>query len=90
MCDLFDFVNEEGSLDKLDIPVSRVPVNMRIRDDEACSSFFVLQQTNNGNVVFAQYAIEHVICLLEVLSLHRNGTEFDELLLHQLVSMKLW
>jgi hypothetical protein len=88
MCDLLNLVDEQSGLDELDIPVRRIPVNVCVRNYKTSARFFVLHETNDGNVVLAQHAIEHVVCLLEVLSLHRNGTEFNELLLHQLVSVQ--
>ena len=60
-------------------------MDVGVGDDEPGPRLLVLHQADDSNIVLAEYAVEHVVCLLEVLPLHGHRTEFDELLFDQLV-----
>jgi hypothetical protein len=83
-----DLVDQKRDLYELDIAIRWVPVNVRVDDDEPRFRLLILHQTHDCNMVFAKYAIEHVVRLFEVLPLHGHGAELNELLLDELVSDK--
>jgi len=53
-------------------------VQMCVGEDESCAGVDVLEEGDDGNVVLAQNTVEHVVCLLEILTLHGDSAELDE------------
>ena len=59
---------------------------MRVDDNNSCTALLVLEQTDDGNVIFDENTVEHIVGLLEVRSLHGCRAEFHEMVLDQRVS----
>ena len=53
-------------------------MQMCVGEDESCAGVDVLEEGDDGNVVLAQNTVEHVVCLLEILTLHGDSAELDE------------
>jgi hypothetical protein len=58
---------------------------MHIGDNEARPGFLILEEADDRNVVLCQNAVKHMICLLEIRTLHCKGVELDKVLLDQSV-----
>ena len=56
---------------------------MRVGDDKASARLFILEETEDGDMILREDAIEHMVCLLEIGTLHCEGIELDEMLLDQ-------
>lgn len=85
VCDLLHLVYQQRDLHQFDVLVRWIPVQMCVGEDESCAGVDVLEEGDNGDVVLAQNTVEHVICLLEILTLHGHSAEFDEVLFYQLI-----
>ena len=85
---LLDFVHKQSNLHQLDISVLRIPAYVSIRDDEACAGLPVLKEADDRDVIFRENSIEHIVCLLQIGTLHRDGAELDEVLLDQSISVQ--
>ena len=83
------FLHEDADLNELDIPEIGVPVNMQIRDDEpsTCGPFF--EESDDGNVISLEDAVEHVVRLIKIFSLDRDRAELDDLVLDEKVLVYL-
>lgn len=87
--DLLDLIDEKRDLDELDVAIRRIPVDMSIGKNDASARFLHLKEADNGNMVFAKYTVEHVICFLEVGTLHCDGAELDEVTFDEAVSDRM-
>lgn len=85
VCDLFHFVYQQRNLHQFDVSVRWIPVQMCVGEDESCARVDVLEEGDDGDVVLAQDTVEHVVCLLEILTLHGDSAELDEVFFYQLI-----
>ena len=52
-------------------------MNVRIGNDNASPALLVFKETYGSDMILAQNAVEHIIRLLKVWSLHRDSAKFD-------------
>ena len=58
-------------------------MDMRVYDNETSASLLVLEEADNSDMVLAEDAVEHVVGLLEIGSLHGDGAILDKLFLNK-------
>lgn len=76
-------------MNEFDIPEIWVPINMQIRDDEPCTCGTLLEKGNNCNIISLKDTVEHVVRLVKILSLDRDGAELDDLVLDEKILFNL-
>lgn len=83
--DLIDLIHHQRRLNQLHITELRVPMNMHVGNNESRPSLLSLKHAHDSNITLAKDTVKHVLCLLEILPLHRDLTKFDQVFLNQCI-----